>query len=163
VKDFMKVSCSKDDNQINEMILEAISFAEKFCGISIIQKHYVICYSQCAVSNNCISFPIRFIENIEKVSFFRMPKYEEWIIDEEYCRFDQDMQRLFLTRSFDFDILKVYFEAGPSGLDKNSLKSSLFKHVNILYKKRLPSTKSSDASLALEIEKLYLPHRLLRL
>ena len=42
VKDFMKVTCAKDDEQIQDMMKEAICFAEKFCGISLVDKSYLV-------------------------------------------------------------------------------------------------------------------------
>jgi hypothetical protein len=163
VKDFMKVTCAKDDEQIQDMTKEAICFAEKFCGISLADKSYLVSYMRCSINNNYIKLPIRFIESITKVLILDKFSDQSVELDKQYYNFDLDLQIFFLLRNLDFDLIKIYFKSGLSVIKVSDLRFALLIHINILYKKRLPSTKNNEVNFYSEVEKLYLPYRLLRL
>ena len=84
-------------------------------------------------------------------------------LDKKYYNFDFGSQIFFLLNNLDFDLIRIHFKSALSAMNVDDLKFALLIHINILYKKRLPSTKNNEVNFHSEVEKLYLPYRLLRL
>jgi uncharacterized phiE125 gp8 family phage protein len=163
VKHFLKVSGTKDDALISQLIKSAIKRAESLCNLSISDKTYSILFSR-SNCNNSFTFPIYKIFQI--ISVFAKNDCDETSIDSSNYCFDLNSQILTLKYNAYYNgKIKVIFQAKleENFINFDDLKYALLAHINLLYKRRLASLDSKEIDIEARIAGLYRPLRFFKL
>lgn len=159
-KNFLKVSGNSDNEKILQFIKQARRFAESFCGISLIRQIYLITYNNKPIQNKQIIFPI---SNIDEIIEINIAACQNQILNKKDYYFDKKPQILYLKPDINSNIIKIKFSTSSNLLKIDEFKIPMLQHINILYKRMLPTNNKNELSLEDEIKNLYLPYRIIRI
>ena len=156
VKNYLRTSDSYDDNLITNLIDTAISSAENFIGLSLINRRIEFR----AKLHKQQQFVLKYQPIQEITEIFTEKDEEKTILNDEQYYFDTSHSSLHLLQPINAVTLVVHYISGFNNINTPStIKHGILLHVAEMYDRETMLENSFSSA----VRNLYLPYRQLKI